>query len=428
MPVDVEQMARTCVANNIGLGYAYRNDIFVARSTDITARCDGEPLRGGATLFARGTFSTPSGAAFSNTVLFGANRRSDTLGTLHVGQIAIATALALLEAHGYPQSRLLPAIVAGYEVGGRLDLAYGERVALAGFRSTPLFGAIAAAATAAVAMALGPDQAASALGFAACMAGGLLQPFEDGSDDPRLQPGVAARLGLLAAEMAHSGSRSARNAVEGRCGLIRAVARCDCDPAQLTASLGEEWLVLNTTFKRYPVCAFAQTPIAAALGVKERIGRRAVKSISIALSPREVAYPGLDNAGPYFSNTETNMSVLYCVAHTLVYGPPTTDADLTKFRDPALERLLECTRLVSDDDLQPLWTGIVIELENGEVVSGLQRPSSHALTAEGAVQEMVREVLRLEPDYEQRLKAVNTFMSSLPALSPGDVTRLFAVQ
>jgi 2-methylcitrate dehydratase PrpD len=187
-------------------------------------------------------------------------------------------------------------------------------------------------------------------------------------------------------------------------------------------------LVLNTTFKRYPVCAFAQTPIAAALGVKERIGRRAVKSISIALSPREVAYPGLDNAGPYFSNTETNMSVLYCVAHTLVYGPPTTDADLTKFRDPALERLLECTRLVSDDDLQPLWTGIVIELENGEVVSGLQRPSSHALTAEGAVQEMVREVLRLEPDYEQRLKAVNTFMSSLPALSPGDVTRLFAVQ
>ena len=41
---------------------------------------------------------------------------------------------------------LLPALIAGYEVGGLLESAYGPKTTPAGLRASPLYGTLAAAA------------------------------------------------------------------------------------------------------------------------------------------------------------------------------------------------------------------------------------------------------------------------------------------
>ena len=64
----------------------------------------------------------------------------------HFGTVLVPLLTAMIEARHYPLACLLPALVAGYEAGGLLEKAYAERTTPGGFRSSAIYGTIAAAA------------------------------------------------------------------------------------------------------------------------------------------------------------------------------------------------------------------------------------------------------------------------------------------
>jgi 2-methylcitrate dehydratase PrpD len=343
-------------------------------------------------LLGDGRRTTVSGAAFANAALFHGRAQEDTCGAAHLGAIMIPMLTAMIEARKLPESLLIPALVAGYEVGGLFEQAYSGKTTPAGLRASPLYGTIAAAAAAARLLGLPADRAAAALANAASFTGGILQSFDDGTDEWRYQVGVAGRTGLVAAELARAGSVSAPGAFEGRSGFVRGFARVTCDVEDLTARLGRDWSIHRVTFKPYPVCAFNQTPVEAALQIRESIGVREVAAVRVRMNPFETRYAGMDSTGPFSTVSGTLMSIPFCIANTLLKGEPTM-ADMTTYDDARVAALIKSVSLVADDSVPRLCCVIEAQFTDGSsLVRDLRRTAADYAYDRSTVSALVRRV------------------------------------
>jgi 2-methylcitrate dehydratase PrpD len=230
---------------------------------------------------------------------------------------------------------------------------------------------LAAAAATAKLMELPEDRIAAALANAASFCGGILQSFSDGTDEWRYQVGVAAQVGLAATELACAGSVSAPHAIEGKAGLVRAFARQDCDVDALVSGLGKDWAVLRVTFKPFPVCAFNQTPVTAALAMREKLAGAGIAAVRVHMNP-ETGYAGMDATGPFDSVSGTLMSIPFCIATTLVHGVPDM-ARMTTYDDGEVNALIPRIRLVGDANVPALCCRIEVSTSDARTLVQDQR-------------------------------------------------------
>lgn len=238
MPLEVAEKAKVCLLNGYGMGLNCHDTPYAPVARAAALASDGE-VSSGATLLCDGRRTTIGGACLANSALFHGRAQEDSCGAAHFGTILLPLLTAMIEAKRYPVARLIPALVAGYEAGGTLEAAYAGQTTPAGFRSTATYGVVAAAAAAARLMELDTGRTAAALANAVSFTGGVLQSFADGTDEWRYQPGIVARSGLVAAELARAGSVSALHAFEGKAGLIRSFARTDCNVSELAHRPGQ---------------------------------------------------------------------------------------------------------------------------------------------------------------------------------------------
>src|SRR5215472_2760243 len=363
MPPEVVQKARVCLYNAFGMGINGHATPYAPVARAAALALDGE-VAGGATLFLDGRRTTIGGACLANSALFHGRAQEDTCGAAHFGTVLVPLLTAMIETRHYPLGRLLPALVAGYEAGGLLEKTYADRTTPGGFRSSAIYGTIAAAAAAGKLMELEEAQVATALSNAVSFAGGVLQSFSDGTDEWRYQVGVVARNGLLAAELARAGSIAAPHAFEGRTGFIATFARTDGEAPRLADLLGREWATLRVAFKPYPVCAFNQTPVTAALELRRELGDAAIRSVRVRMNPFETGYAGMDATGPFNSISGTLMSIPFCIATTLIHGVPDMRR-MTTYNDPAVNNLVNCVELISDIAVPVLSAIIEVETTDG---------------------------------------------------------------
>jgi len=363
LPPEVVEKARACVLNGYGIALGCHDTPYAPVARRAALAMDGEQAAG-ATMLGDGRKTSVAGATLANAALFHGRAQEDTCGAAHLGAIVIPLLTALTEARGIPMARFLPALIAGYEAGGLLEKAYAGKTTPAGFRASTIYGTVAAAAAAGKLLDLDASQLAAALANGASFAGGLLQSFADGSDEWRYQVGVVGRTGLVAAELARAGSVAAPDAFEGSAGFVRAFAREDCDVAGLARRLGSDWSTLRVAFKPYPVCAFNQTPVTAALAVRERLAERAIAAGRVYMNPYETGYAGMDAKGPFHSISGTLMSIPFCIANTLLHGVPTMAA-MTTYDDSAVNALIERIELISDAAVPVLCCKIEVDLADG---------------------------------------------------------------
>ena len=367
LPADVVEKARCCLLNGYGIALGCQTTPYAPVARRAALAMHGEAREGGATLLGDGRRTAVAGAALANSALFHGRAQEDTCGAAHLGAIMIPLLTALLEARGLPADRLVPALVAGYEIGGLLETAYSPRTTPAGLRASPLYGTIAAAAAASRLIGLDADRTAAALSNAASFAGGILQSFDDGTDEWRYQVGVAGQTGWLATELSRAGSVSAPRAFEGRTGFVKAFARTDCDVPALAARLGVHWSIHRVTFKPYPVCAFNQTPVTAGLVLREKIGAAPIERVRVRMNPYETGYAGMDSTGPFSSLSGTLMSIPFCIAKTLLDGAPTI-TDMTTYDDARVNALIGRIELVPDESVERLCCVIEAKLSDGRTV------------------------------------------------------------
>jgi 2-methylcitrate dehydratase PrpD len=424
VPSEVAEKTRVCLLNGYGIGLGCHDTPYVPVARSAALNMYGEhPV--GATLLGDGRRTAIAGAVLANSALFHGRAQEDSCGAAHLGTILIPLLTGLIESRGYSLSRLLPALLAGYEVGGLLEKAYAGRTTPAGFRASPVYGTIAAAAAAAKMADLAEAQIAAALANAASFSGGILQSFADGTDEWRYQVGIAAQVGLAAAELASAGSIAAPHAFEGKSGFVRAFARENCDAGALVAGLGRDWAVLRVTFKPYPVCAFNQTPVIAALALREKLGAVRIAAARVHMNPYETGYAGMDATGPFNSVSGTLMSIPFCIATTLLHGVPDL-ARMKAYDDPEVNALIPRIRLVSDATVPALCCRIGLVASDGSEFVQDQRMTARDFAFDRrGVSALVRRIGTEQGVPAQAYDIIESFVDSLPGGSIHEVLRAF---
>lgn len=363
IPERVWDKAHACLLNGYGIAMAG-----LATPYEPVARAAALAMYGGpgeATFLGSGGMGSVTGAIMANGALFHGRGQEDTCGAAHLGAVTIPLLMALVESGRASMEDLVPAVIAGYEVGGLFEELLAGDTTPKGFRATTLYGAGAAAAAVSRLYRMDPERTCAALGNAVSFSGGLLQTFAEGTDEWRYQVGATAQAGWTAAELARSGSVSIRKAYEGPKGLALAFAGRPLDVADTVARIGRNWQTLRVAFKPFPVCAFNQTPVTATLLLREKLEGRAIEGVTVRMNPYECGYAGMDSKGPFSTIGGTLMSIPFCIAQTLLRGAPSM-AMMTEYNDAEINALVERVDLLADDSVPTLCCRIELRLAGGQ--------------------------------------------------------------
>ncbi|HST38520.1 MAG TPA: hypothetical protein VLK58_03385, partial [Conexibacter sp.] len=257
--------------------------------------------------------------------------------------------------------------------------------------------------------------------------GGLNQTWLDGSAEYRIQLGCAARDGLLAARLAAAGQRGARRWYEGEAGFARAFGGGDEAGRHVAADgdwqLGERWRILDVTYKPHPVCAILQSAVTAAAGLAREhdLDATAVTAVRVTLDPRDRAYPGTLNPGPWDHVAATLMSAQFCTALAL-RDRGASLAGLSDFDDPLLARLAAATSVLADERIPPLGARVEVDTAAGATLAAELLPdaATYGWEWEGVRDNAVRMLPELPLDAArlERLAAAVRGVPEAPTLAP----------
>ena len=302
----------------------------------------------GATLWADGNRATRVGAVFANGVAVAVNQQCDSYHMLtHPGVLIIPAGVATAEGAGRNGRELLTAIVAGYEVQCRVARDFIPSTQARGYRSSPTYGILGCAATAAKLMRLDAAQTVNAIALAASFAGSLIEGQRTGVVDADFAEAQAARNGMWAATLAAQGFAGAPTALEGEGGFYNAftgnnngdLSYAFTGPLKarfedVVADLGTRWETLDVKFKIYPTPGFNQPIVwlTSELVAKHGLEFDAIDRVTLEMNYLETLYPS-----PRFPRSTVLDGIpfgrtTYMLAYTVIHGdyPVIEDYDFNK--------------------------------------------------------------------------------------------------
>jgi 2-methylcitrate dehydratase PrpD len=286
-------------------------DLYAIALTDwLACACAGAETRAAKAIRACGT-DLLADVAFAGTaghVLDFDDTFSD--GVAHVSATCAPAALVLAADLGLSLRAALDAYAAGFEAMAAVAAASHPALYDGGWHPTAVCGPIGAAVAASGLLRLSEPERDNAIAVALLRAGGTRGAF--GSDGKAIQVGLAAAAGVQGALMARAGAVVDRRAVRGPLGfegVLGAIWPADTDAARARA-IERNWI------KLYPSCLGTHAPIELAASARERVDG---EPVGVVVHPvaRQAAY--LDDVGDGLS---AKFSIPYCVAHTLLHGPP----------------------------------------------------------------------------------------------------------
>ena len=248
-------------------------------------------------------------------------------------------------------SALLDAYVIGFELECRLGNVMNPRhYHQRGWHCTSSIGTVGAAAAAARMLGLGAQATQHALGIAASSACGLKENI--GSMVKPLHAGMAARNGVMAAQLAQRGFTASPHAIDGPQGYLVAM---DSERDSLDAAVGDlgiRWEILHSgvTVKLYPSCAATHPPLDALIAMKrrEQITADQVRAIDVevdSMTPRLLIHPDP------VTGLEAKFSMPFCTAAAIVYDRIGIDTfDIDHIRNPTVQALMKHVSLRANEE------------------------------------------------------------------------------
>jgi aconitate decarboxylase len=349
VPAEVVSHLKTCLLDTIGCGLFGAFQPWGRIASDVAVGFSGG---GRSSLFARREKVSPSDAALANGTAIHGFELDDAhvASSLHPGAVAFPASLAIAEAQGASGEQLLTVLAVGYETGLRLGVCAGLAHSTSGYHVTGTVGAVAAAAAAGRALALGPSQLAHALAIGATQAAGLYVA-RLGAMTKRFHAGRAAQSGILAACLAQRGFTGSLDALEAPFGGFLSTLRAQFDPASMLDGLGDYWETARVGLKAYAACASAHTTID---GVRE-LRSRGLHAENLQRLTVRMSRKGYINIGwPYHpcDVMTAQMNGSYAAAVALIDGDAFIDQyDERRLCDPAILALLPRIHFLHDPDL-----------------------------------------------------------------------------
>jgi 2-methylcitrate dehydratase PrpD len=244
-------------------------------------------------------------------------------GVLHVGAVTLPPLFALAELKtGMTGRDFLTAAVAGYEVGPRVGMCMGQEHIVQGWHSGATVGVFSAAAGAAAALRLSPQQTVHALGIAGTQAAGLMAA-QFGAMVKRMHAGRSAQSGFYAAVLAENGFTGITDVFENPYGgfcttFSRSTDRFNRD--ELVSGLGERFETMRISLKLYSCVSTNHTALDAIRNMQQRraFGPKDVEKIIVRCSQATLEHAGWPYRPEGMTAAQLNLS--YCIATLLLEG------------------------------------------------------------------------------------------------------------
>jgi 2-methylcitrate dehydratase PrpD len=245
VPAKIVDRARLVVLDTLGVQVAAGSDPVIAA----VARSLAEQGRGGASAVTCEAGLPPAQAAFVNglasawldfdEVSFEARQHP----AIHV----VPAALAVAEHVGASGASLLAAIIAGYEIGGRVGRASTPRPGL--MHPHGIHGTVGAAVAAGKLLGQGAQQLAETMRIASAMT--VATSWQAGAEGATVRHAYVAQgaqNGVLAALLGEAGVIGETNGLATVFGRVSGQA---FEPTELCRGLGSEYLLATNLFKSY---------------------------------------------------------------------------------------------------------------------------------------------------------------------------------
>lgn len=366
LPEEVVDRAKGLILDALAVAIA-------AHETDHTRIALGlvKDNKGEVTVFSHGLRLPVMDAVFVNSVSTTSIGQDDWLVTCwaHPGSVVIPAAIAVAEQEGSSGAEVINAVVAGYEIMGRVFLGAPSPIEPR-FRSTSVIGPFGAAAAAGKLLKLDEEHLAHALGYAANFASGFRECFVTGFMERKFNDAIASRNGVTAALLAKEGAKASRRSLEGQYGFYRAFAGTSEALAAATIDLGKRFLIMDATYKPYPVDSELQSSVHLALSLLKQHPISGSDIAGVRQFWREdemTSTPSYTNPGPFNSRLSAIQSTPFCLAATLLGRPVTDYTFYDNYNDPEVLQLARKVRVVADRRRNT--TMIEVILHSGEKYS-----------------------------------------------------------
>ena len=259
---------------------------------------------------------------------------------IHPAAPVIPAALAIGEYNNISGRDLITSIILGYEVEIRIGCAINPSH-YRFWHTTGTCGTFGAAAAVGKILGLDCEKMIHALGIAGTQAAGLVEVF--GTMSKSLNPGRAARDGVLSALLAQKGFTSSDLILEADKGYCRATAE-EYDFDKITENLGNGFELTNNIFKLHASCGHTHGAIDAVLNLtkKNDVKLDGIDEIIVETYPSAVELVG-KNFEPKTAS-EGKFSLPYCLATALIFRK----VGIAEFTKERLKdsRILELSRRV----------------------------------------------------------------------------------
>ncbi|WP_174614469.1 MmgE/PrpD family protein [Virgibacillus ihumii] len=291
---------------------------------------------------------------------------------IHAATVVIPAALAIADWKQLSGEKLINAIAVGYEVCYRI----GEAVSPSHYyywHNTATCGTFGAAAAVAKLLHLNNEQTVYALGSAGTQAAGLWEFIEDGAMSKQLHPGKAAMNGVISALLAEKDFTAAQKILEGKRGFFEAMSN-EYDIFKITKNLGEEYKILENSFKVHASCRHTHHAMDLMIELSEekkisldQIDRINVKTYQSALDITDNKAPTTQYASKF--------SMQFCTALALLKGQGSLeDFNEKSLWDDDVRNLMDYVNVIVDPEINnqypEKWGAIVeIQMKSGEVIS-----------------------------------------------------------
>ena len=326
--------------------------------------------------------SAPYAAYINSTFSYSCElQHHGSYGSAHTGVIVVPTVQALAESLGTSGKQIITAMVAGYEVQGRLGAALFAAASRHHFHPQGLLGVFSAAATAGKLLGLDASQLAHAFAIAGSHASTILEYDQAGGEVKRIHGAIALRSGIQSAFLAKEGLTGPLSVLEGRRGIFASFGGGEVDARLPFDEFGRPYCITRCRYRIYPTIGSCH----AALDIvndwvrQHAIDHRAVARIRVGMS--EFAVHHVTTVTRPHDVMSAQASLGFSLGVLLVKGSNDLDLyiDPLIWRDPAILAIADKLEpYVLNDDAHPHRTRVEIELKSGERLHGEQEDARGA--------------------------------------------------